>query len=188
MHAARRFPATVASNCLVYFLVSPGGRFMTGHQIFQAALILNSLLFIAFPIWAFIRLRTYGILLSALLIWVLELSIIPAKAAYSHGGFWALLLDRMASHGMVHFTHIHCRDRRYHLAGHNDHQCDQEKTCNRQPFSSSCRATIFEQAISSMGAKSISARAHCPGVNNRLYLRPGIRRFWRRLIEFGSMR
>jgi len=61
---------------------------MTGHQIIQAAFVLNTVLMIVFPIWAFVRLRVLGILLSALLIWGLELLIHPAIAAYSPGGMW----------------------------------------------------------------------------------------------------
>jgi len=61
---------------------------MTGHQIIQAAFVLNTVLMIVFPIWAFVRLRVLGILLSALLIWGLELLIHPAIAANSPGGLW----------------------------------------------------------------------------------------------------
>jgi len=61
---------------------------MDGKHLFLIFTILNNVLFIAFPVWAFIRLRVAGIVLATLFVWGLELLVSPTIAAFYPGGLW----------------------------------------------------------------------------------------------------
>ncbi len=59
---------------------------MNGEHLFLIFTILNNVLFIAFPVWAFIRLRAAGIVVGALFLWGFGLLLDPAMAALHRGG------------------------------------------------------------------------------------------------------